>query len=115
MRWRLDCRCWWYRLISFAFLRLAPLCSSYQVALVFVDARGVVGGVEVGLQRVVGLDGVGARRRRVLVGGGHAGRQYLMRGEALLTTAKEEGRICLVGRNAHASEARSDTGREKVR
>lgn len=53
---------------------LAP-ASSYQVALVFVDARGVVG-VEVGLQRVVGFHGVGVggRGRGALDGSRHVGR-----------------------------------------
>lgn len=45
--------------LALLLLRLAPV-SSYQVALVVVDARGVVG-VEVGLQWVVGFHGVGAR------------------------------------------------------
>ena len=62
MRRRMECG---YCLVwsEFSLLRLAPV-SSYQVALVFVHARGVVGVVEVGLQRIVrfhGVDGVGAR------------------------------------------------------
>jgi hypothetical protein len=75
MRRRMECGCclvW----SEFSLLRLAPV-SSYQVALVFVHARGVVG-VEVGLQRVVrfhGVDGVGARGRGALDGDGrHVGR-----------------------------------------
>ena len=60
--------------VSFALLllRLAP-GSSYQVALIFVHARGVVG-VEVGLQRVVGFHGIGARGGGALDGDRHRGR-----------------------------------------
>jgi hypothetical protein len=58
---------------EFSLLRLAPV-SSYQVALVFVHARGVVG-VEGGLQRVVRFHGVGARGCGALDGDGrHVGR-----------------------------------------
>jgi hypothetical protein len=62
-------------LVSFALLllRLAP-GSSYQVALVFVHARGVVG-VEVGLQWVVRFHGIGgARDGGALDGNRHLGR-----------------------------------------
>ena len=71
MRRRMECGCclvW----SEFSLLRLAPV-SSYQVALVFVHARVVVG-VEVGLQRVVRGHGVGARGRGTLDGNGrHVG------------------------------------------
>lgn len=68
----MDCRCSWYHVSRILLLRLAPV-ASYQVALVRIDARIVVG-VEVGLQRVVGLDGVGARGGGALDWSGHAGR-----------------------------------------
>jgi hypothetical protein len=62
-------------LVSFALLllRLAP-GSSYQVALVFVHARGVVG-VEVGLQWVARFHGIGGTRD----GGAFDGNRHLGR------------------------------------
>jgi hypothetical protein len=62
-------------LVSFALLllRVAP-GSSYQVALVFVHARGVVS-VEVGLQWVVRFHGIeGARDGGTFDGNRHLGR-----------------------------------------
>ena len=61
-------------LVSFAvlLLRLAPV-SSYQVALVVVDAGGVVG-IEVGLQWVIRFHGIGARGGGTFDGNRHLGR-----------------------------------------